>query len=163
VLAPLFVVLLPVRPYDESVSTSLVRWVVVDEATGRPVPGATVRLIDPRFPEDDLENQPNIDILILGDNLGIGSVLSAHIHGREGLLGRTETITYNPLLIRVEAPGYRLFFTSLASDPPIPADRLTARPLGLTFPAPRSVTIRLSPIASGAGADGQSRRHSPAP
>jgi hypothetical protein len=147
VLAPLFVVLLPVLPYEASVS-STVRWVIVDEATGRPIPGAAVRLIDPTFALDDVEHQYNS--VVAGADGGADDLLWADIHGREGLLGRTETITYNPLLIRVESPGYRPFFTSLAGDPPIPVDRLTARPLGLTFPAPSSVTIRLR-ASSGSG------------
>ena len=75
-----------------------------------------------------------------------------------GLLGRTESISYNPWLIRVEAVGYRTYLTSLAGNPPLPADRLTAPPLGLTFPPPPSVTIRLSP-STAAGAKGQSDRH----
>jgi hypothetical protein len=89
--------------------------------------------------------------------------LYASVRGREGLLGRTETVSYNPWLIRVEAAGYRPFFTSLASDPPIPPDRLTARPLGLAFPPPPSVTIRLTPSASADGAESQSGRHPLAP
>jgi hypothetical protein len=188
VLAPLFVVLLPVLPYEASVlTTSPFRWVVVDEATGRPIPGATVWVIDPRFALNDAENQRQS--VVTGADGSAEDFLFANVHGRQGLLGQTETITYNPFLIRVVAPGYQVFYTSLAedppialdrltqpprvdgrypdwhlaADPPIPLDRLTARPLGLTFPPPPSVTIRLSRATGGAGADRQSGRHSPAP
>jgi hypothetical protein len=125
VLAPLFVVLLPVRPYQSSVSTtSPFSFVVIDEATGRPIPNAAVRLIDPRFPPDDAENQ-GARVVTMADG-SAEYFLSANVHGREGLLGRTETTSYNPWMIRVEALGYRPFFTSLASASPIPADQLTA-------------------------------------
>jgi hypothetical protein len=162
VLAPLFVALLPVLPYQASVSTTApFSFVVVDEATGRPISNAAVRLIDPRFALDDTENQ-GARVVTRADG-SVEYFLSANIQGREGLLGRTETISYNPWMIRVEALGYRPFFTSLASDPPIPADRLTAPPLGLTFPPPPSVTIRLSPSTSAAGAEGKSDHHPLAP
>jgi hypothetical protein len=162
VLAPLFVALLPVLPYQASVSaTSPFSFVVVDESTGRPIPNAAVRLIDPRFALDDTENQG--ERVVTGADGSVDYILSANVRGREGLLGRTETISYNPWLIRVEALGYRPYFTSLASDSPIPADRLTAPPLGLTFPPPPTVTIRLSPSTSAAGAEDKSDRHPLAP
>jgi hypothetical protein len=188
VLAPLFVVLLPVLPYEASVSTtSPFRWVVVDEATGRPIPGATVRVIDPRFALNDLENQRQS--VVTGADGSAEDFLYANVHGRKGLLGETETITYDPFLIRVVAPGYQIFYTALAEDPPVSLDRLTqrlrvdglypdwhlaedppisfdrltARPLGLTFPPPPSVTIRLSRAAGADGADDPSGRHPPAP
>lgn len=142
-LAPLFVALLPVVPYEASVSTtSPFRFIVVDEATGQPIPNAAVRLIDPRFAPDDYENQGQRVVTEVDGS--VEYFLFANTHGREGLLGRTETISYNPWLIRVEASGYRPFFTCLASDPAVPAVRLTAPPLGLTFPPPPSATIRLS-------------------
>jgi hypothetical protein len=152
------VTLLPVQPYQASVSTtSPFRFVVVDKSTGRPIPNATIRLIDPRFFLDETENQG--ERAVTRADGSVEYVLSANLHGREGLLGRTETISYNPWVIRVEAPGYRPFFTSLASDPPIAADRLTAPPLGLTFPPPPSVTIRLSPSTSTVDVEGQSDHH----
>lgn len=152
VLGPLFVALFPVLPYQASVATtSPFRFVVVDEATGRPIPNAAVRLIDPRFALDDAENQG--ERVVTRADGSAEYFLFANVHGRKGLLGRTETISYNPWLIRVEALGYRLFFTSLAGDSPIPADRLTAPPLGLTFPPPPSVTIRLSPSPAAEAAD----------
>ncbi len=155
VLAPLFVALLPVLPYQASVSTtSPFSFVVVDDATGRPIPNAAVRLIDPRFAPDDAENQGTR--VVTGADGSVEYYLYANVRGREGLLGRTETISYNPWLIRVEALGYRPFFTSLATDPPIPTDRLTAPPLNLTFPPPPSVTIGLSPSTSAAGIKGKS-------
>ena len=153
VLAPLFVALLPVLPYQAFVSTtSPFSFAVVDEATGRPIPNAAVRLIDPRFAPDDTANQG--EQVMTGADGSVGYFLSANVQGREGLLGRTETISYNPWMIRVEALGYCPFFTSLASDPPISSDRLTASPLGLTFPPPPSVTIRMSPSNSPTGTDG---------
>jgi hypothetical protein len=162
VLAPLLVALLPVRPYQSIVSTfSASSFVVVDEATGRPIANAAVRLIDPSFALDDTANQGERVVTRADGNTEC--YLSANIQGREGLLGRTETISYNPWMIRVEAPGYRPFFTSLASEPPIPADRLTAPPLGLTFPPPPSTTIRLSPIPSAAVAKGKPDHHPLAP
>ena len=91
---------------------------VVDEATGRPIPNAVVRPIDPRFAPDDAENQG--ERVVTGAAGSVEYFLSANVHGREGLLGRTETISYNPWLIRVEALGYRPFVTSLASDAPVP-------------------------------------------
>ena len=140
---PLCPALLPVCPYQASVSTtSPFRFVVVDDATGRPIPSAAVRLIDPRFAPDDTANQG--ERVVTGADGSVDYFLSANIQGREGLLWRTETISYNPWMIRVEAVGYPPFFTSLASAPPMPADRLTAPPLGLMFPPPPSVTIRLS-------------------
>jgi hypothetical protein len=154
VLSPLLVVLLPVLPYQASVSTSLpFSFMVMDEATVRPIPNAVVRLIDPRFAPDDTENQG--ERVVTGADGSVDYFLSANIQGREGLLCRTETISYNPWMIRVEAIGYRPFFTSLANDPPIPADRLTAPPLGLTFPPPPSVTIRLSPSSGAVGTEGK--------
>jgi hypothetical protein len=162
VLASLFVALLPVLPYQASISTnSPFSFVVADEATGLPIPNAAVRLIDPRFALDDAENQGNR--VVTGAAGSVEYFLYASVRGREGLLGQTETVSYNPWLIRVEAPGYRPFFTSLASDPPIPPDRLTARPLGLAFPPPPSVTIRLTPSASADASESQSGRHPLAP
>ncbi len=156
-LAPPFVILFPVLPYQ--MPYSMIRpmapfsFVVVDDTTGRPIPLAAVRLIDPRIDPDDTESllQPEM-------SNASGSVpcsLPATVHGREGLLGKTEMITYDPWLLRVEAPGYQPFFTSLESEPSILADRLTARPLGLTFPPPPSVTIRLTPSTSARGAHGK--------
>jgi hypothetical protein len=154
VLAPLLVALLPVLPYQASVSTtSPFSFMVMDEATSRPIQNAVVRLIDPRFAPDDTENQG--ERVVTGADGSVGYFLFANVQGREGLLGRTETISYNPWMIRVEALGYRPFFTSLANEPPIPADRLTAPPLGLTFPPPSSVTIRLSPSTGAAGREGK--------
>jgi hypothetical protein len=141
-LAPLFVALLPVLPYEASVSTTRpFHFLIVDDATGRPVPDATVQLIDPRFPPDDAENQG--ERVVTGPDGTAPYYLFANVRGREGLLGRTETTSYHPWLVRVEARGYRLFFTSLAAEAPVPAKRLSAPPLGLTFPPPPSATIRL--------------------
>lgn len=158
VLAPLFVVLFPVLPYEAAVPRNFpVRWVAVDDVTGQPIPNVSVQLIDLRIAEDNLENQPSTDIP--GDGRpGLITGLYATIRGRQGLLGRTGTITYNPLMIRIVAPGYRPFFTSIAGDLPIPRDQLTAPPLGLTIPPPPLVTVRLR-SSTGAGANGQSGRH----
>ncbi|WP_406695705.1 hypothetical protein V5E97_32345 [Singulisphaera sp. Ch08] len=148
VLAPLFATLLPVRPYQAMVSTtSPFSFVVVDEATGRPIPDAVVQVIDPSFALDDTENQSKQ--AVTGADGHVNYHLYANVHGREGLLGQTETISYNPMMIQVKALGYLPYFTSLASDPPLPADRLTAPPLGLTFPPPRSVMILLKPDTRG--------------
>lgn len=158
VLAPLIVVLFPVLPYQTPylMIAPLPPFdvVVVDDATGRPIPNAAVWPIDPRIAPDDLENlvQPEM-------TNGAGSAelfLGATIYGRAGLLGRTATVTYNPWLIRVVAPGYEPYFTSVASDAPILRERLTAPPLGLKFPPPPSVTIRLTPRARPSGAKNMS-------
>jgi hypothetical protein len=128
VLTPLFVALLPVFPYQASVSTtSPFSFVVVDAATGRPIPNAAVRLIDPRFPLDDTENQ-GAQVVTTADG-SAEYFLYANVQGWEGLLG----------------------------------DRLTAPPLGLTYPPPSSVTIRLNPSTSAAGAEDMSDHHPNAP
>lgn len=161
-LAPLFVVMLPVLPYESSVSTSSpFRFEVVDATTNQLIPNAAVRLIDPTFALDDASNQG--ERVVTGANGRASYYLFANAHGREGLLGRTETISYNPLLIQVEAHNYLPFFTSLSNPAPIPIDRLTAAPLGLTFPPPSSVTIRLSPDHGPAVAAGELHDVPPAP
>jgi hypothetical protein len=142
VLAPLLIALLPVRPYQGSISTTTpFSFVVLDAATGQPISNASVQLIDPRFAMDDSEIQAK-PVATRADG-SADYFLFANVHGREGLLGRTETITYNPLLIRVEATGYRSCFTALGPDFPLPAERMTAPPVGLTYPPPPSLTIRL--------------------
>lgn len=146
VLTPLFVAVLPVIPYQGAFSIPF-HFVVVDDATGRPIPNAVIRLIHPAFAENDRENQH--EKMVTEVDGSVECYLDGTSHGREGLLGRTETITFNPWMIRVEAQGYRPFFTSLASDPPVPADRFTAPPLGLADPLPPSATIRLTPIGAG--------------
>jgi hypothetical protein len=157
IVVPLVVVLLPFEEYTAGISsTSPFSFVVVDEQTGRPVANATVQVIDLRFPVDDPENQaPRV---VTGADGSAPYYLDARVYGREGLLGGTETITYDPQMIRVEAAGYQLFYTSLESSPPVTADQLTALPLGLTFPPPPSVTIQLKPIASRAGNNGAGER-----
>jgi hypothetical protein len=119
----------------------------------RQSPNAAVRLIDPRFAPDDSENQG--ERVVTAADGSVGYFLFAKVQGREWLLGRTETISYNPWMIRVEALGYRPFFTSLANDHPIPADRFTAPPLGLSFPPQPSITTRLSPSTGAAGTEGK--------
>ncbi len=144
-LTPPIIALFPILPYQYSVSTSRpCNFLVVDIETGRPIPNAMIQIIDPTFAPYDTENQGE---RVLTDAAGsVPYPLFANDYGREGLLGRVEAITYNPWLIRVDAAGYQPFLTSLAADPQIPVDRLTARPLALPFPPPPSVTIRLSPI-----------------
>jgi len=56
-LAPLLVALLPVLPYEDSISTTSPFHFMVVDATGRPIPNAAVRLVDPRFALDDAEHQ----------------------------------------------------------------------------------------------------------
>jgi hypothetical protein len=149
VLAPVFVTSFPVLPYQVSVPTnSFLRLVVVDDATGQPIVHAAVRLIDPRFALGDTAHQGAF--VVTGADGRVEYLVYPNIQGREGLLGRTEeTDSYDPWLIRVEAAGYRPFFSSMDSSPPILADRLTAPPLGLTYPLPPSVTVRLSPSGQG--------------
>jgi hypothetical protein len=150
VLVPLFVALLPILPYEALTSMStLFSFVVLDDATGRPIPGAALQVIDPRFALDDAENQG--ERVITGSDGSVEYFIHAIVHGRAGLLGKTETITYAPFLIRVEAPGHRVFFTALAADPPKPSDRWTAPPLGLSFPPPPTATIRMTPEGVAAG------------
>jgi hypothetical protein len=154
-LTPVLVSLTSVEEFRSSVSaTSPFTFVVVDDTTGRPIGNARLRVIDPRFALDDAENQP--ERAVTGPDGSTDYFLSATAYGWEGLLLRNETISYNPYLIRVEALEYEPFYTSLASDPPIPANLLTARPLGLTFPPPRSLTIRLKPAKQDPQALGKS-------
>jgi hypothetical protein len=144
IVAPICVVLLPVMEYNTSYTNSTPsNFLVVDAGTGLPIPHATVQIIDPRFGWNDTTSQvPPVET----GPTGVAALfLFANARGSEGLLGRTETISYNPQLIQVKAAGYRPFITSLAKDPPVSSDRLTAPPLGLPFPPPPSVTIRLTP------------------
>lgn len=145
-LAPILALLLPARPYEMSVSVSRpFHFVAVDAATGRPVPGATVRMVDPAFAElDPHEQYPPV---ITGPDGRAESFFTAREYGRAGLLGRTETTTYHPLFVRAEAPSYRPFAAALAGDPPANRPDLTDAPLGLTFPPPPSATLRLRPVA----------------
>ena len=57
---------------------------VVDDATGRPIPNAAVRLIDPRFALDDTENQG--ERVVTKADGSAEYFLSANVRGREGLL-----------------------------------------------------------------------------
>jgi len=142
VLAAPIICLFPVRPYTAYVSLSRPFWfLVIDAQTGRPVADAAVRLIDPRFDPGNVEVQ--MERVVTGPDGRAEFFLVANASGRQGLLGRTETITYHPWLIRVDAPGYRAFVTSLSGDPPVPRAGFTAPPLGMTFPPPTSVTIGL--------------------
>lgn len=144
-LAPMLALLVPARPYEASVSGPGPFWfVALDAATGRPIPGATVRVVDPRFAEDDRDQQYPAEVT--GADGGADAFMAANIRGRAGLLGRTEATTYHPLFVRAEAPGYRPFAAALASEPPSARRDLTDPPLGLTFPPPPSATIRLRPI-----------------
>ena len=145
VLTPPIIALFPILPYQYSLSTSRpCSFLVVDIETGQPIPNAIIQIIDPTFAAYDTDNQGE---RVLTDAAGSAPyALFANDYGREGLLGRIQGITYNPALISVDAAGYRPFLTSLAADPSISRDRLTARPLALPFPPPPSVTIRLSPI-----------------
>jgi hypothetical protein len=142
ILAPILAIFLPVLPYENSVSLSVpFGFIIVDGATNQPISGAWIRLIDPRFPFDDHDNQ---GAETATDANGYAKYfLSARQYGREGLLGRTETTTYNPWMIRVEAKGYKSVYTSLSSDPQAQTEPLTIPPLGMTFPPPPSVTIHL--------------------
>ena len=147
-LAPVLALLLPARPYEAAVSVSQsFRFLAVDAATGQPIPRATVRVVDPRFPEDDRDQQ--YPAAVTSADGAVESFFTAQIHGRAGLLGRTEVTTYHPLFVRAEAPGYRPFAAALASDPPTARTDLTDPPLGLTFPPPPSATIRLRPSGDG--------------
>jgi hypothetical protein len=161
VLAPLFVALLPVLPYQAERSSPPFRFVVVDDATGRPIPNAAVRVLDPRFRFDDAKNQG--ERIVTGADGNAEYSLYANVQGREGLLGHIETTSYHPLLIRIEAPGYRSFFTSLASEPSALANQFTATPLGLTFPPPYSATIRLTPSDRSESTEGKGDRRQPGP
>lgn len=147
VVTPLFIILLPVRPYEGAIPCTF-RFVVVDDATGRPIPDAIVRLINQTIPPEHDDLQP--EAVMTGADGSAECFVYVDTRGREGLLGRTQRVTFQPWMIRVEVPGYRLLFTSLAGDPPVRADRLTDPPLKLVYPPP-AVTIRLSRKASAAG------------
>lgn len=149
-VTPALLVLLPILPYEESVSMSTpFRFVVVDGETGLPVAGATVQVIDTRYDPDDPEMQGGR--VETGADGGAEYFISANTFGRRGLLGETETITYNPQLIRVEAEGYRRFMASLDARPSMSPAELTDAPLGLTFPPPPSATIVLTRKAQTGG------------
>lgn len=149
-VTPALLVLLPILPYEESVSTTTpFRFMVVDGETGLPVAGATVQVIDTRYDQADTEMQGRR--VETGADGGAEYFIYANIYGRRGLLGETETITYNPQLIRVEAEGYRRFVTSLDARPSMSTAELTDAPLGLTFPPPPSATILLTRKAQTGG------------
>lgn len=143
-LAPLFVILFPVFPYEESVSTSgPFYFLIVDDATGKPVADASVSIIYPTHRRDDPDWQ--LPPTITGADGHAEKFLSADSFGRRGLLASTETTTYSPQLVQVDAPGYARFLTALANEDPQTGDQLTDPPLGITFPPPAFVQIRLKP------------------
>lgn len=141
-LAPMLVLLLPVLPYEASVSTTNpFHFLVIDERTRQPVASAVVRLTDPRFAPGDADHQP--DPAVTGSDGRAEYFLFANVTGREGLLGRTGTTTYDPWLVRVEADGYAPFVAPLCPGAMPRPEGLTAQPIGLTFPPPPSLAIAL--------------------
>jgi hypothetical protein len=153
--------MLPVRRYEASASVSSpFYFVIVDEETHQPIPNATVRLIDPRYDPNDPEMQA--EAVVTGSDGRAEYFLYANVTGRAGLLGRTETISYDPFVIRVDASNYELFLARLSNDTSTRSGRYTARPLGLTFPPPPSAVVGLRHKTTDESARSSSVFHAPA-
>ena len=141
-LAPILAVLLPTRPYEMSSSLSTpTSFIIVDETTRQPVVGAKVWLFDVRYAENNLEMQRQW--IVTGADGRADSMPDARVTGREGLFGRTETTSFDPLVIRVDAPDYYRFQAPLGANTSIRAEDYTDPPLGLSFPPPTRVVIGL--------------------
>jgi hypothetical protein len=141
-LAPILAVLLPTRPYEMSTSLSTpTSFIIVDEKTRQPVTGAEVWLFDLRYAEDNLEMQHQWNRT--GAEGRVDDYPDARVIGRVGLLGRTETTSFVPLVIRVDAPNYQRFQAPLNANTSIRPENYTDPPLGLAFPPPTRVVIGL--------------------
>ena len=151
VMAPFLIIVLPVRRYDESVSAaSSFYFLVVDQETRRPVANATVRLIDPRYKPEEQQK-----VLVTQSDGHAELYLFANVTGREGLLFRTETFTFDPVVLEIEAPNYEPFRAPLSDDTPARPGAYTDRPLGLAFPPPPWVVVGIRRNASSEGPPGR--------
>jgi hypothetical protein len=129
IVAPVLIVLLPVRHHYSFAITRPVRFVVIDAATGEPISSATVSLVGPLDPSPPqvphgrqtfgyrftcgLERQ----MLVGTGPDGRGDLyLRASVTVRKGLLGRTEAVAFDPCTVRVEAAGYERALEPLRSD-----------------------------------------------
>lgn len=137
--AALIVCMTPSGPWV-GIRSLTIRFLVVDEATGRPIPNARVLLLYL------YTNQHEDDQKIVGETGTDGRVaLTAAFkaHGAFGLGGETCLISLSPWSVRVEAEGYRTFPTVL-DDPDHKASVVLSNPpLGLSVPLPKEVKIAL--------------------
>jgi hypothetical protein len=151
VMAPFLIIVLPVRRYDESVSaTGSFYFLVVDQETRRPIANATVRLIDPRYKPEEQQK-----VLVTQTDGHAEVYLFANVTGREGLLFRTETFTYDPVVLEIEAPNYEPFRAPLSDDTPARSGAYTHRPLDLAFPPPPWAVVGFWKSASSDGPPGK--------
>jgi hypothetical protein len=129
IIAPLLIVLLPVRDHHSLAMISPVCFVVVDAETGEPISNATVSVVDPLDPSPPqilhsrdtfgyrftcgLERQ----MFVVAGPDGRGDLyLRASVTVRKGLLGRTEAVAFDRCTVRVEAAGYEPALEPLRSD-----------------------------------------------
>jgi hypothetical protein len=113
---------------------------VVDSASGRPIPGAEVEIIRPI----DDERQP-----VKGRTDVVGRVVLCNLFYASRtsyLVGATDRVRFSPFVIRVTAEDFSEFCAHLApsDDRPYPYKLTTAPPMNLTYPVPGPVKISLS-------------------
>ncbi|WP_165068126.1 hypothetical protein [Paludisphaera rhizosphaerae] len=89
--------------YWAALSNVPLRFTILDDASGRPIPHASVRL--PGTPV--YESPPT------GDDGQTTVVVSVMCSGETGLLRKTRHANFGPWRIRVVAPGYKTFVESL--------------------------------------------------
>lgn len=87
----------------------------------------------------------------------VGLPLAALILSELDGMSPPTVVSYNPMLVWVEAPGYRTFIAPLGDIPATPDDRSMTPPLNLAFPPPPTATIRLSPSPVGDNTTGPLR------
>jgi hypothetical protein len=166
IIAPVLVVLLPVRHHHSLAITSPVRFVVIDAETGEPISNATVSLVDPLDPSPPqiphgrqtfgyrftcgLERQ-----MFVGTGPdGRGDLyLRASVTVRKGLLGRTEAVAFDPCTIRVEAAGYELVLEPLRSDALSRSSGWFAGSLDSASPPPPSTFVGLRRKTAGVSSE----------
>jgi hypothetical protein len=151
ILAPFLIIVLPVRRYESSVSTlSGFYFLIVDKETCQPIANATVRLIDPRYKADEQQNA----VITQADGHA-ELYLFANVSGRVGLLYQTETFSYDPMVLQVEAPNYEPFRAPLSDDTSPRSVAFWDRSLGLAFPPPpwAVVGLRRKAASQGQGSD----------
>jgi hypothetical protein len=156
IVAPVLIVLLPVRHHYSFAITRPVRFVVIDAETGEPISRATVSLVDPLVPSPPqisrdrqtfgqrftcgLERQT---FVVTGPH-GRGDLcLPASVTVRKGLLGRTEAVAFDPCTVRVEAASYERALEPLRSDALSRSSAWVAGWLDSASPPLPSVIIRL--------------------
>ena len=129
IIAPFLIIVLPVRRYEAKASTlSGFYFLIVDNETRQPIANATVRLIDPR----DKAGEQQKAVVTQSDGHA-EFYLFANVTVRAGLLYETETISYDPQVLHVNAPNYEPFAAPLSDDTSPRAGAFTDRSLGLEF------------------------------